>query len=75
MPEALIDQLAQPGRMFIPVGTHSQSIIQVDKDDNGTVTRQKIMDVRVSAQFTLMKLLLLKPLQYVPLTDRPVRAE
>lgn len=29
MPQALVDQLAQPGRMFIPVGTYSQAVYQV----------------------------------------------
>lgn len=33
-------------RLFIPVGTHSQDIVQVDKHADGTVTRQKIMGVR-----------------------------
>jgi protein-L-isoaspartate O-methyltransferase len=47
MPQPLIDQLASPGRMFIPVGTHSQFVIQVDKDVNGEVTAKEIMDVMV----------------------------
>ena len=29
LPQPLIDQLACPGRMFIPVGEEAQSIIQV----------------------------------------------
>ncbi|KAF7292777.1 Protein-L-isoaspartate O-methyltransferase [Mycena indigotica] len=37
--------LATPGRMFIPVGTLSQHIYQVDKDANGNVTKTKIMAV------------------------------
>ncbi|GAA5981862.1 hypothetical protein JCM10908_004642 [Rhodotorula pacifica] len=45
MPQALIDQLASPGRMFIPVGDFSQSIWQVDKDENGEVTKQRLFGV------------------------------
>jgi protein-L-isoaspartate(D-aspartate) O-methyltransferase len=48
VPQELIDQLASPGRMFIPVGTYMQSIEQIDKDANGKVTREQVMDVRVS---------------------------
>ncbi|KAJ7290938.1 protein-L-isoaspartate O-methyltransferase [Mycena rebaudengoi] len=40
IPESLIAQLARPGRMFIPVGTHSQCIMQVDKDQDGSVTKE-----------------------------------
>jgi len=46
IPEPLIAQLAKPGRMFIPVGTDSQYIMQVDKDADGNVTRTQIMAVR-----------------------------
>lgn len=46
MPQALIDQLARPGRMFIPVGDYSQQIWQVDKDAEGNVTQKKLFDVR-----------------------------
>jgi len=46
MPPALVDQLASPGRMFIPVGTHWQEIVQVDKDQNGKVTEKKLFGVR-----------------------------
>jgi len=46
IPPALVEQLATPGRMFIPVGTFMQFIEQVDKDDTGNVTSQKVMGVR-----------------------------
>ncbi|KAJ2916534.1 hypothetical protein MD484_g3884, partial [Candolleomyces efflorescens] len=46
VPDALLEQLASPGRMFIPVGSFSQSIQQIDKDENGNITRKRIMDVR-----------------------------
>ncbi|KAJ7057166.1 protein-L-isoaspartate O-methyltransferase [Mycena amicta] len=45
IPEPLIAQLATPGRMFIPVGTLSQHIYQVDKDSQGNVTKTQIMAV------------------------------
>lgn len=48
MPAALVEQLASPGRMFIPVGTHVQQIFQVDKDANGDVTETPLLDVMVS---------------------------
>jgi len=47
LPQALVDQLARPGRMFIPVGIYSQDIIQVDKAENGSVTRKKLFSVQV----------------------------
>ncbi|KAJ7481731.1 Pcmt1-prov protein [Mycena latifolia] len=46
IPEPLIAQLARPGRMFIPVGTVSQHIMQVDKDTEGNVTEKQVMAVR-----------------------------
>lgn len=51
LPKPLVDQLASPGRMFIPVGTHSQRIIQVDKDAQGKVTEKDLMGVVVSFFF------------------------
>ncbi|GAA5885536.1 hypothetical protein JCM6882_007457 [Rhodosporidiobolus microsporus] len=45
MPQPLVDQLASPGRMFIPVGTTLQSIWQVDKDEKGRVTQTELMGV------------------------------
>lgn len=46
LPEALVEQLASPGRLFIPVGTAAQHIWQIDKDNDGTVTRQRLFGVR-----------------------------
>jgi len=45
LPQELVDQLASPGRMFIPVGDHSQAIIQVDKDAQGNVTQKELFGV------------------------------
>jgi len=45
LPDALVDQLKAPGRMFIPVGTYNQAIWRVEKDANGKVTRKELMDV------------------------------
>ncbi|WWD15883.1 protein-L-isoaspartate O-methyltransferase [Kwoniella shandongensis] len=46
LPEALVEQLDKPGRMFIPVGEFSQDIWQIDKDVNGEVTKKKLFGVR-----------------------------
>lgn len=45
LPSDLVDQLASPGRMFIPVGTFTQYIQQVDKDEHGKVTSKRVMGV------------------------------
>jgi protein-L-isoaspartate(D-aspartate) O-methyltransferase len=42
MPQDLIDQLKSPGRMFVPVGERSQSVFQIDKDENGKVTKKEL---------------------------------
>lgn len=47
IPQDLIDQLAQPGRLFIPVGTGIQEIIQVDKDDRGNIQKKRLFGVMV----------------------------
>jgi len=46
LPPALVDQLASPGSMFIPVGLYQQYILQVNKDVNGNVTQKELMGVR-----------------------------
>ncbi|KAH0837847.1 protein-L-isoaspartate O-methyltransferase [Lanmaoa asiatica] len=51
LPEMLVKQLKAPGRMFIPVGTYNQVIWQVEKDDNGKVTKKELMDVTVSVHY------------------------
>ncbi|GBE88709.1 Probable protein-L-isoaspartate O-methyltransferase [Sparassis crispa] len=45
LPSVLVDQLASPGRMFIPVGSYSQEILQVDKDEHGNVTKKQLFGV------------------------------
>ncbi|KAJ8580717.1 protein-L-isoaspartate O-methyltransferase [Rhizopogon salebrosus TDB-379] len=45
LPHQLVDQLNSPGRMFIPVGSFAQQILQVDKDENGRVTKKQLMGV------------------------------
>jgi len=45
IPQELVDQLAQPGRLFIPVGTALQEVIQVDKDDRGNVHEKRLFGV------------------------------
>ncbi|KAI4109203.1 MAG: hypothetical protein L6R37_000634 [Teloschistes peruensis] len=44
--KGLVEQLKAPGRMFIPVGTGSQYIWVVDKDEEGKVKREKSFGVR-----------------------------
>lgn len=47
IPPALVEQLASPGRMIIPVGTYSQRLMQVDKDARGEVTQKDLFGVVV----------------------------
>ena len=75
LPAALVDQLACPGRMFIPIGTYAQYIWQIDKDVDGKVTKEQVMGVSVSHSRSCVHQSTddgysLFP-QYVPLTDRP----
>ncbi|KAF8878164.1 protein-L-isoaspartate O-methyltransferase [Gymnopilus junonius] len=46
VPQALIDQLARPGRIFIPVGNFLQYVEHIDKDEHGNIHREKVMGVR-----------------------------
>lgn len=48
VPEALVAQLARPGRMVVPVGPAGgdQFVMLVDKDERGNVTIQKTFGVR-----------------------------
>lgn len=71
LPSELVDQLASPGRMFIPVGTFMQYIEQVDKDEQGKVTSKRIMGVSVSVQAKELAVeQLIHCRKYVPLTDK-----
>jgi len=45
IPDALVDQLKNGGRMIIPVGKSMQQLMQVDKDQNGKITKKKLLDV------------------------------
>jgi protein-L-isoaspartate(D-aspartate) O-methyltransferase len=56
VPQPLIDQLKNGGRMVIPVGAQggAQSLFVIAKDANGAISRRKVLDVR-----------------FVPLTRRP----
>ncbi len=47
VPPALVEQLASPGRMIIPVGTYSQRLMQVDKDAQGQITQRDLFGVVV----------------------------
>jgi len=56
VPQPLINQLKNGGRLVIPLGEPQgvQSLFVIDKDVRGTLTRRKVLDVR-----------------FVPLTRRP----
>ena len=78
VPTALVEQLASPGRMIIPVGTYSQRLMQVDKDAQGQITQRDLFGVVVRIQFFFFAhhnaynfIYFLSCFQYVPLTDRP----
>jgi protein-L-isoaspartate(D-aspartate) O-methyltransferase len=45
IPPALVEQLATPGRMIIPVGTYTQKLMQVDKDAQGQITQRDLFGV------------------------------
>jgi len=45
LPEKLVEQLAQPGRMFIPIGEGNQSVWLIDKDEAGHVERKELFGV------------------------------
>jgi protein-L-isoaspartate(D-aspartate) O-methyltransferase len=46
LPTALVEQLAKPGRMVIPLGTADQALYIVDKDAEGNVSKRPAMGVR-----------------------------
>jgi len=47
IPPALVEQLASPGRMIIPVGTYTQRLMQIDKDAQGKITQRDLFGVVV----------------------------
>jgi protein-L-isoaspartate(D-aspartate) O-methyltransferase len=46
IPPALIEQLKPGGRLVIPVGTHSQELLVVRKQADGTTIKEQIVPVR-----------------------------
>ena len=54
IPPALVEQLASPGRMVIPVGTYSQRLMQVDKDARGEITQKDLFGVVVRCAVLLV---------------------
>jgi len=46
IPQSLISQLAKGGKMVIPVGTTSQELLEITKDENGTLHQRMICGVR-----------------------------
>ena len=45
VPDPLIDQLAVGGRMILPVGKFSQTLIQIEKRSDGSVTQRPVAPV------------------------------
>ncbi len=45
VPDPLVDQLAVGGRMILPVGKFSQTLIQIEKRSDGSVTRRSVAPV------------------------------
>jgi protein-L-isoaspartate(D-aspartate) O-methyltransferase len=45
MPEDLVQQLKNGGRMIIPIGVHEQTLYQVDKAIDGSVSMKPLVDV------------------------------
>jgi protein-L-isoaspartate(D-aspartate) O-methyltransferase len=45
VPQPLVDQLAQGGRLVLPVGDWSQELLLVERDEQG-VRRERLIDVR-----------------------------
>jgi protein-L-isoaspartate(D-aspartate) O-methyltransferase len=45
IPQALVDQLADGGRMVVPVGTHYQELIVIEKND-GKIEKRSVAAVR-----------------------------
>jgi protein-L-isoaspartate(D-aspartate) O-methyltransferase len=45
VPQALLEQLAPGGRLVIPVGKHSQELMQYDKDAGGHVKSKALYGV------------------------------
>ena len=60
IPPALVEQLASPGRLIIPVGTYTQRFMQVDKDAQGQVTQKDLFGVVVRPRraFFLLRIFL-----------------
>jgi protein-L-isoaspartate(D-aspartate) O-methyltransferase len=46
MPDQLVEQLAEGGRMIVPVGEHRQSLKVLDKKEDGDIQTSGLMDVQ-----------------------------
>lgn len=46
LPEAVLQQLKSPGRVFIPIGEETQAVWQIDKDTSGVVKKTRLFGVR-----------------------------
>ncbi|KAG6326952.1 hypothetical protein ID866_12137 [Astraeus odoratus] len=69
LPQPLVDQLKTPGKMFIPVGVHSQSIWEIEKSSTGEVKKRELMGVLIIFVPLIIGVASLQRQKYVPLTD------
>jgi len=46
IPKELLNQLANGGRMLIPVGKYNQEFLVIDKDEKGEISKKSVLDVR-----------------------------
>jgi len=46
VPQALVNQLKNGGRMIIPVGTWDQQLMQIDKKEDGSIEETNLLGVR-----------------------------
>jgi len=46
LPQALINQLRLGGRLIIPVGTDDQELLQIDKNEDGSISKTRLLSVR-----------------------------
>jgi len=45
IPAALVNQLANGGKMVIPVGTFSQKLMEIEKTEKGEIVSRNLMGV------------------------------
>lgn len=46
LPQKLVDQLKSPGKILIPIGTYSQNIYLIEKNEQGKISKRTLFPVR-----------------------------